>query len=298
MSLSREKTASAAQVCGNGADVCVQSTWCGCPKRPHSLLRNSCSRSWSLGRMRLIVRVMTLLLPFLLVLPPGMAAAARHTRAAVEECSPRSAPYRSRSQPYEQLLAADGSAEVYTLGAGPPPAPPRPGYPMTEESRRQVYGCVFGRRGAFKLGEVIHREGVGKYMEEVEFGDSDEVLAGPVVAFEYRATHTSARGCFEVVVENLQTGRTLRREPSGLSPFPGEQCGAGVVPSIVVKSDGAVAWIADAGDSTGSLQVHVADAQGSRVVASGTDIDPSSLALAGSTLYWTQGGSPLSAVLN
>ena len=32
--------------------------------------------------------------------------------------------------------------------------------------------------------------------------------------------------------------------------------------------------------------------------ASGSDIDPHSLALIGSTLYWAQGGNPITASLN
>jgi hypothetical protein len=40
------------------------------------------------------------------------------------------------------------------------------------------------------------------------------------------------------------------------------------------------------------------DKNGSRLLASSTEIDPSSLALAGSTLYWTQGGKSMSSPLN
>jgi len=44
--------------------------------------------------------------------------------------------------------------------------------------------------------------------------------------------------------------------------------------------------------------VHAADMAGSRLLASGSDLDPTSLALAGNTLYWTEGGQPHSAQLN
>ena len=46
------------------------------------------------------------------------------------------------------------------------------------------------------------------------------------------------------------------------------------------------------------LRVVKRDAGGRALLASGTDIDSSSLALAGSTVYWTQGGVPLAAVLD
>jgi hypothetical protein len=96
--------------------------------------------------------------------------------------------------------------------------------------------------------------------------------------------------------------------------------GVGNVVSIVVKSDGSVAWIADdyeRSHPSGSpevsyFDVYAVDKSGTRLLAAGTDIDPSSLALSvggsnigqgsltglGSTLYWTQGGNPASAVLN
>ena len=68
--------------------------------------------------------------------------------------------------------------------------------------------------------------------------------------------------------------------------------------AIVVKSDGAVAWIVRTDPEEGMYQVHALDQTGSRVLSTGSDIAPSSLALAGSTLYWTQGGEPHSATLN
>ena len=71
---------------------------------------------------------------------------------------------------------------------------------------------------------------------------------------------------------------------------------------MVVKSDGAVAWIAEneIGPPHGppEYEVNAVDKTGNRTLAAGTDIAPSSLALAGSTLYWTQGGKPMSAPLN
>jgi hypothetical protein len=66
-----------------------------------------------------------------------------------------------------------------------------------------------------------------------------------------------------------------------------------------VKSDGSVAWIVDVYGSENPVeyQVRALDRSGGRVLASGAGIAPTSLALAGSTLYWTQGGKPFSASL-
>jgi hypothetical protein len=78
-----------------------------------------------------------------------------------------------------------------------------------------------------------------------------------------------------------------------------ERVGIGPCYSLVVKSDGAVAWIAD--DEwvpSKEYQVHVVDRLGSRVVSSGTEIEGKSLRLVGSTLSWIQGGRRQTAVLH
>src|SRR4029077_17139210 len=101
---------------------------------------------------------------------------------------------------------------------------------------------------------------------------------------------------------------------------PARYIGVGNVVALVLKSDGSVAWIADdymrsitpGGTGPPYFDVYAVDRSGTRLLASGTDVDPSSLALsvggnnigmssrsvAGSTLYWTQGGKPFSTTLN
>jgi hypothetical protein len=74
--------------------------------------------------------------------------------------------------------------------------------------------------------------------------------------------------------------------------------GIGHTTAIVVKSNGSVAWIVNPNEASGHYQVHAADTTGSRVVSVGPDIDPTSLALAESTLYWMQGGQAHAAPLN
>jgi hypothetical protein len=84
--------------------------------------------------------------------------------------------------------------------------------------------------------------------------------------------------------------------PTG-SPSAEGNVGGGYASTIVVKSDGAVAWILSGGPSRGN-EVHIVDADGSRVLASGSDVVKDSLALEGSTLYWTQAGKPFSTTLH
>jgi FtsP/CotA-like multicopper oxidase with cupredoxin domain len=72
----------------------------------------------------------------------------------------------------------------------------------------------------------------------------------------------------------------------------------------VLKSDGAVAWIATNFLGTfcisppgPAIEVRRHDRRGLRVVASGTGIVPTSLHLSGSVLHWIDGGMARSATL-
>jgi hypothetical protein len=131
-----------------------------------------------------------------------------------------------------------------------------------------------------------------------------ETLSGSVVAYE--ASEGDPTGAdWIVIVRDLHTGKVLHRLPTGTPTNPNSERepgsgrkneGIGPASAIVVKSDGAVAWIVQASEN-GAYQVHAVDNTGSRVLADSAAIDPKSLALAGSTLYWIQGAKPMSATL-
>ena len=74
---------------------------------------------------------------------------------------------------------------------------------------------------------------------------------------------------------------------------------SGPTAAIVVKADGSVAWIAEVpnGEVT-EYQLLAVGRAGRRVLAIATDIQPSSLTLAGNRLHWIEGGEPRSATLN
>lgn len=98
----------------------------------------------------------------------------------------------------------------------------------------------------------------------------------------------------------LKTGRMLHKLPTGTATVS-EWIGVGPTAEILVNASGAVAWIARVEDEQGTPQgyeAHEADKSGAQTLATGTEIAPNSLALAGSTLYSTQGGKPASAALN
>jgi hypothetical protein len=178
------------------------------------------------------------------------------------------------------VVVADAGARVYE-------AFPRDGYFL------EVYGCVNGSHRVVLLGEPASFSAVGGG------GILGIQLAGPVVAYRESLDVTCCSKRLWVVVRDLRTGRVLHRVPTGtpITPTRG-YVGVGPVVSMVVKSDGAVAWIVEAEDgSPAKYQVHAVDRSGSRVLAAASDIGRTSLALAGGTLYWTQGGRAESAVL-
>jgi hypothetical protein len=186
--------------------------------------------------------------------------------------------------------------------------PPGHTHPVTADAQAQVYqvfspepaeifGCAYGDRHAYFLGgpDVSDAEGGG---DETHY-----TLGGANVAFESgRFRDFPAQGQpgaeYYVQVENLRTGRRIDKVPTGTSSAG--QVGFGPVVTLIVKSDGAVAWIAENGlerEPAMSFEVHALDKTRSRLLASGPGIDPHSLALTGSTLYWTQGGKPMSTSL-
>jgi hypothetical protein len=66
---------------------------------------------------------------------------------------------------------------------------------------------------------------------------------------------------------------------------------------MAVRLGGAVAWITDASKQAARYEVHALDRHGSRALAVGSGIDATSLALAGSALYWTENAVPFAAKL-
>jgi hypothetical protein len=121
-------------------------------------------------------------------------------------------------------------------------------------------------------------------------------MNGTVVAYEEDIFEAEEDVRLLVVVRDLRDGKLLHKLPTGtVEPPQPSMIGVGSVTGMVIKSDGSAAWIA--AEQKGGYQVHTVDKTASHLVASGGDIDPSSLALAGSTLYWTQGGKPVSASL-
>ncbi len=103
----------------------------------------------------------------------------------------------------------------------------------------------------------------------------------------------------QVMVRSLADGKQLHAAPAITTTHLPESFVS--VDSIVVKADGAVAWIAQTSSvvshGTVVLEVHRIDARGQSLLAAGHSIRPRSLKLSGSTVSWRVGSATHTAVL-
>jgi hypothetical protein len=206
----------------------------------------------------------------------------------LEAASPSAAHVRHTTPPKcppakSHVLLADAQVELYSAVEV---------VNMYNDKGARIHGCAYGHK-SYLLGAEVEECGSGVPCGGVR----REVLAGPLVAYEEGSGGETAN-TYLVVVRNLRTGRVIRKLPTGTPVTPRPLwVGIGPTTAIVIKSDGAVAWIVETGFPA-EYQVHAVNKSGSRVLASGVDIAPSSLALAGNTLYWRQSGQSISAPLD
>ena len=99
-------------------------------------------------------------------------------------------------------------------------------------------------------------------------------------------------------LRRTRDGRRVRRVAAAAPSGPGSLAD---VTDLLLRGDGTMAWIVERRDSPTSPPRYElrrsATGSASSVLAQGSDLVPGSLALAGSTLYWTQAGTPRSAPL-
>jgi hypothetical protein len=209
---------------------------------------------------------------------------------------------------HAHILLADAEAQIYLR----PQSTPVPGPSDPEE----LVACAAGGQRSYALGPPLAAIGV----PQVDEGVTSEALAGPVLAYAKASAARAPGYAFGyVVVRDLRTGRGLHRVPAG-SSIPPRVSGADPAAAIVVKRDGAVAWITQAVEDVPLPQapcpgpdpcampelfeavthstIHALDGSGDRLLASGTNIGAGSLALRGGRVRWTQGGTAMSARLD
>jgi hypothetical protein len=153
------------------------------------------------------------------------------------------------------------------------------------EKESVVYGCAFGQTRDYELGENAQSSSGGLELDV-------RALEGVIVAYE--EVHVSRT--FEpqaATPESRTSTLDIRSLRNGRRLFEAE----GGALALVLKRDGAAAWITEHGGERGTYRLHARDRTGMRLLAEGTDIEPRSLRLNGNTLHWTQGGRSLSAEL-
>jgi hypothetical protein len=174
---------------------------------------------------------------------------------------------------------------------------------LNYEGSSEWFGCAYRTKRAYLLG-------VGEAQFSSSGGGGIELpqLVGAVIAYGLSSTEPTeppvepgeppvfGKSSWLVVVRNLRTGRVLHKVPTG--PSSSRSVGAGPVGALVVKSDGAVAWVTGADNAQSPHEIHAIDRKGSRLLATGLGIYPLSLRLKGSTISWTQNGQSFSAPLS
>lgn len=227
---------------------------------------------------------------FLLFLADVQAGDATSSHKEISTCPPASA----------HVLLADAQAAIYTV---------RERLIEHIEGRRKASsiiatrGCDASSKRSFRLDWEFANAGSAESRSPIP---PRLRLGGSFVAYEESsstATRYTREGepvssTWRVIVRDLKNGRVLHNAPTGVTSPPNPHfVGDGPTTMIVVKDNGAVAWITDTVQSENRYQVHALDKTGERTLAVGSSIDPNSLALVGGTLYWTQGGQPVSAPL-
>jgi hypothetical protein len=168
-------------------------------------------------------------------------------------------------------LAADGRASVYV-------------------SSGHVYGCANSTHRRYLLGASARSIREGRA--------GPVVLAGVDVAYGLSRFGVDT-GSTQVMVRRLTDGKLLHGAPATSSVAGPESYQS--VSALVLKPDGAVAWIGQSNSIGGrghGVEVHRFDTRGQSVLDRGSGIGPSSLRLRGSVLSWTNSGRRRSATLN
>jgi hypothetical protein len=167
-------------------------------------------------------------------------------------------------------LAASRQARVYASGAA-------------------VYGCARGGQPSIRLGarrSCIGAERIGPV-----------TVTGSLAAYGSEVCGVDT-GLTRVVVRRLTDGRQLHSSPA-TGPVGPEAYET--VDSLVLKGDGAVAWIATGfslGRRDAVVEVWRSDRHGTARLGSGAGTRPRSLRLTGSRLRWRDGSRTRTAALS
>lgn len=197
----------------------------------------------------------------------GSSAATTTTTPGPRAKAPDCGPPRART------LAGSARARVYAVGG-------------------TVYGCAVPGRHSFRLGSSLGFQRSRTHVGDVSV--AGRIAAYGVTAFGVDTSRT------EVLVRRLTDGALLGSYPANTVHFAEAFSSVG---SLVVKGDGAVAWIGrETAIGRSQLTIQVFEARGSASAGteldSGSGIAPGSLRLQGSTLTWHHGNATRRATLD
>jgi hypothetical protein len=150
----------------------------------------------------------------------------------------------------------------------------------------RVYGCA-GR--SYLLGTYRPRLGQARITRVA--------LAGTVTAYAVTRSGVDT-SMAQVIIRRLDNGRTLHSLGAVAQPIGPESFQR--VGSLVVKADGAAAWIASASSIVRhgmEVEVDRVDRRGERTLDGGPDIKPASLRLHASRLSWRHASAARMATL-
>lgn len=200
------------------------------------------------------------------------------------------------------LLGASGASGVYGASAAQSrsssrvPCGPSGATTLAASHQARVYvsagtayGCARGGRRHIRLGARRTCLGTARI--------DPVVVTGALAAYGSETCGVDA-GTTNVVVRRLTDGRQLRSAPA-TGPVGPESYAS--VTSLVLRSDGAVAWIGQ-GQSIGTrrrvVEVWRSDRHGLARLGSGARICARSLRLRGATLQWRDGTGTRTATLS
>ncbi len=170
-----------------------------------------------------------------------------------------------------RTLASDSAARVYALGAS-------------------VYGCSERTGRRTHLGQTRSCIGTPRV--------GAVAVAGDLAAYALALCEVDT-GRAQVIVRRLTDGRRLTSASAFTGALPPESYTS--VDSLVLRSDGALAWIAGASSIVRPVrerEVQRWQHGGSSVLDAGVNIAPASLRLHGSSqVSWTDGGTVRTATL-
>lgn len=224
-------------------------------------------RSTVRGPARILVAMRRPLWPFGTV--AVLAGLVLSVPASGSAAAPHNSPSAVCGPPAARTLAGDAVARVYASGG-------------------KAYACVARGTRSYELGMTGYSIGA-PHIEAVR-------VAGRIAAYGLRTSGVDT-GYATMNVIRLTTGTLLAQRPAttrvGVEGFQS-------IDSLVLKSDGAVAWIATArsiGMPTFIRQLQRLDERGFRLLDFGPNVAAASLTLHGSILSWKRGPAVRSATL-